>query len=140
MRRGSAAQREYFTVPSNTQQVKSILRKCRYKTVLRLFHSSFALHLNPSSKYPASKHRTHLRRHRNELKRLPSSGAPPQHNCNYRLGLPCQRAPAPRTCESTCSSWGHCNRLVAALSPSLLTALLLTRLITFQIYSQRLCK
>ena len=51
----NSSQREYFTVPSNTHQIKPVYRKPCYKAILQLFGSSFFLHFTHSSKYPASK-------------------------------------------------------------------------------------
>ena len=107
---------------------------------LTAFSLIVRLHLDPSSKYPASKHKTHLRRHRNELQRLPSSGAPPQHNCTVWVLHASAHQRHGRANQLPPLGASSCNRLVAALPPSQPTAFLLIRLITFQIYSLRLCK
>ena len=57
----NSSQREYFTVPSNTHQIKPVYRKPCYKAILQLFGSSFFLHFTHSSKYPASKNKVPLR-------------------------------------------------------------------------------
>ena len=57
----NSLQREYFTVPSNTHQIKPVYHKPCYKAILQLFGVSFSLHLTRSSKYPASKNKVPLR-------------------------------------------------------------------------------